>query len=126
MYDNAKAVTAYLRGDRALAAGMFLQGAEEGDIFGAFNYAHCLWRGIGVEKDAAKARSFFSYASELSGGDAQYNLAILYMHGEGCKRDYRKAFFRIEITDKYGKKALTRAYFLDELDGCLNIKEGEK
>ena len=40
--------------------------------------------------------------------------------------DYRKAFFRIEITDKYGKKALTRAYFLDEFDGCLTIKEGEK
>ena len=30
-------------------------------------------------------------------------------------KDFRNAFFRIELTDKYGKKALTRAYFLDEL-----------
>ena len=30
-------------------------------------------------------------------------------------KDFRNAFFRIEIIDKYGKKALTRAYFLDEL-----------
>ena len=37
MYDNAKAVTAYLRGDYVSAAAMFLRGAEEGDAFGAFN-----------------------------------------------------------------------------------------
>ena len=30
-------------------------------------------------------------------------------------KDFRNAFFRIELTDKYGKRALTRAYFLDEL-----------
>ena len=30
-------------------------------------------------------------------------------------KDFRNAFFRIELIDKYGKKALTRAYFLDEL-----------
>ena len=53
MYDNAKAVTAYLHGETEKAAVMFLEGAREGDIFGAFNYAYCLWRGIGVEKDAA-------------------------------------------------------------------------
>ena len=81
---------------------MFLSGAEEGDIFGAFNYAHCLWRGIGIEKDAAAARSFFTFASELSGGDAQYNLAILYMHGEGCKRDYRKAFSHMQTAAELG------------------------
>ena len=102
MYDNAKAVTAYLHGEHERAAAMFLSGAEEGDIFGAFNYAHCLWRGIGIEKDAAAARSFFTFASELSGGDAQYNLAILYMHGEGCKRDYRKAFFHMQTAAELG------------------------
>ncbi len=102
MYDNAKAVTAYLRGDHALAAAAFLEGAEEGDIFGAFNYAHCLWRGIGVEKDAAAARSFFTFASELSGGDAQYNLAILWMHGEGGKKDYRKAFRHMQTAAELG------------------------
>lgn len=102
MYDNAKAVTAYLHGEHERAVAMFLSGAEEGDIFGAFNYAHCLWRGIGIEKDAAAARSFFTFASELSGGDAQYNLAILYMHGEGCKRDYRKAFSHMQTAAELG------------------------
>lgn len=102
MYDNAKAVTAYLHGEKEKAAAMFLDGAEQGDIFGAFNYAHCLWRGIGVEKDAAAARSFFSFASELSGGDAHYNLAILYMHGEGGKKDYRKAFSHMQTAAELG------------------------
>ncbi len=102
MYDNAKAVTAYLRGDHALAAAMFLRGAEEGDVFGAFNYAYCLWRGIGVEKDATAAKSFFSFASELSGGDSHYNLAMLWMHGEGCKRDYRKAFRHMQEAAELG------------------------
>ena len=102
MYDNAKAVTAYLHGEKEKAAAMFLDGAEQGDIFGAFNYAHCLWRGIGVEKDAAAARSFFHFSSELSGGDAHYNLAILYMHGEGGKKDYRKAFSHMQTAAELG------------------------
>ena len=102
MYDNAKAVTLYLRGDHEKAAAMFLEGAEDGDIFGAFNYAHCLWRGIGVSKDPAAARSFFSFAQELVGGDAQYNLAIMWMHGEGGKRDYRKAFRHMQAAAELG------------------------
>ena len=99
MYDNAKAVTAYLHGEHERAAAMFLSGAEEGDIFGAFNYAHCLWRGIGIEKDAAAARSFFTFASELSGGDAQYNLAILYMHGDDLLKVARMS--RTAYLDKF-------------------------
>ncbi len=102
MYDNAKAVTAYLHGEHEKAAEMFLAGARDGDIFGAFNYAYCLWRGIGVERDAASARSFFGFASELSGGDAHYNLAILYMHGEGGKKDYRKAFSHMQTAAELG------------------------
>ena len=102
MYDNAKAVTAYLHGEHQKAAEMFLEGAREGDIFGAFNYAYCLWRGIGTERDAASARSFFSFASELSGGDAHYNLAILHMHGEGGRVDYRKAFSHMQTAAELG------------------------
>ncbi|MBP3605691.1 MAG: sel1 repeat family protein [Clostridia bacterium] len=102
MYDNAKAITAYLHGDREGAAAMFLEGAREGDIFGAFNYAWCLWRGVGVSPDAKAARSFFGFASELSGGDAHYNLAILHMHGEGGRVDYRKAFSHMQTAAELG------------------------
>ena len=102
MYDNAKAVTAYLHGELERAAEMFLTGAREGDVFGAFNYGYCLWRGIGVQKDAASARSFFSFASEMQGGDAHYNLAILFMHGEGGKKDYRKAFSHMQTAAELG------------------------
>ena len=38
--------------------------------------------------------------------------SILNSHADTS--DYRQSFFRIEITDKFGRKALTRAYFLDE------------
>ncbi len=30
-------------------------------------------------------------------------------------KEYRRAYFRLEVVDKYGNRALTRAYYLDEL-----------
>jgi len=51
-----------------------------------------LLRGIGVPKNEPEAKSFFSYAVNMKGGEACYNLAIMYLHGVGVKRDYRKVF----------------------------------
>ena len=91
MYDHGAANTLFLRGEYALAAERYHEGAREGDRFAAFNYGYCLWRGIGVEPDPAEAKSFFVYARDIDGGDAYYNLAMLYLHGEGVPRLYDKA-----------------------------------
>ena len=45
---------------------------------------------------------------------AEFNLENLIKSHENTKA-YRDAYFRLEITDKNGNKALTRAYFFDEL-----------
>ena len=45
---------------------------------------------------------------------AEFDLASLIKSHENTK-PYREAYFRLEITDKNGNKALTRAYFFDEI-----------
>lgn len=86
----AQAHTLYLDGDTTRAAHAYYELAREGDAAAALAYGYCLWRGIGCERSEREAKSFFSFARELEGGDALYNLSLMYMHGEGVARDYKK------------------------------------
>ncbi len=72
------------------AAEMFYDGACLGNAEAAFDYAYCLMKGYGAERDMSGARSFYTFASEMI-GEACYNLAVMYLHGDGAERDYRKA-----------------------------------
>lgn len=90
--EYGRAVVKYLDGSFSEAAEMFRELAREGDILASFNYAHCLWRGIGVEKNVAEAKSFFSFARDMKGGESCYNLAIIYLQGDGITKNYPKAF----------------------------------
>ncbi len=92
MYDKSVADVAFLRGEHSLAASMYLDGARSGDPQASFNYGYCLWRGVGAAYNPKEAKSFFAYASEMEGGESCYNLAMLYMHGEGVVRDYKKTY----------------------------------
>lgn len=92
MFDSARGVTLFLKGDHAGAAELFRRGAEEGDAESAFRYAECLLHGYGAERDPKEAKSFFAFARDLPGGDSLYNLAILSLHGEGVSKNFRKAF----------------------------------
>ncbi|MBQ2794018.1 MAG: sel1 repeat family protein [Clostridia bacterium] len=89
MYDVKTGVVLYLDGRYAEAARHFYEGAAEGDAEAAFHYGYMLLKGIGVEKNPAEAKSFFSFAVGYV-GEAAYNLAVMHLHGEGVKRDYRK------------------------------------
>ena len=91
-YEYGAAVVKFLEGSFSEAAEMFHEGAREGDILASFNYAYCLWRGIGVEKDVREAKSFFAFARDIKGGESCYNLAIIYMQGDGMTKNYPKAF----------------------------------
>ena len=92
MFDKLKADVLFLRGEYEAAAKMYLEGAREGDSLASFNYGYCLWRGIGVEANAEEAKSFFSFSKNMPGGEACYNLAMLYLHGEGVKCNYKLSF----------------------------------
>ena len=90
-FDKARADAAYLRGEYKAFAKMCHEGAREGSEIAAFNYGYCLYRGIGVEKNYSEAKSFFTYARDLEGGEACYNLAIMHMEGQGVTKSYYEA-----------------------------------
>ena len=90
MTDVKTANVLFLDGEYKRAAQMYLDGAKEGDAECAFNYAYCLYKGIGVEADPKSAKSFFVFAKERV-PEASYNLALMYMHGTGVVRNYRTA-----------------------------------
>ncbi len=92
MFDFLSAKVIYMRGEYERAAKLFLEGAREGDAMAAFAYGYCLLYGIGVPCDFGGAKSYFSFARNLEGGEAPYNLAVMYMHGTGVTRNYKKAF----------------------------------
>lgn len=107
MYEKLKADVAFLGGDHELAASLYREGAAEGDELASFNYGYCLLHGLGVAPDPAEAKSFFAFARNMEGGEACYNLAMLYMHGVGVRRNYKTAF----------------AFMRDSADlGCLEAK----
>lgn len=91
MYDKLEADVLYLKEEYERAADMYLEGARDGDALASFNYGYCLWRGIGRDYDPIAAKSYFAFARDIEGGEACYNLAMLYMHGEGVRRDYSTA-----------------------------------
>ena len=102
MFDSARGVTLFLKGDHAGAAELFRRGAEEGDAESAFRYAECLLHGYGTERDPKEAKSFFAFARDLPGGDSLYNLAILSLHGEGVSKNFRKAFSHMSAAGAAG------------------------
>ena len=92
MYEKSVADVKYLECDYEAAAEMYLEGARDGDELASFNYGYCLLLGIGVEKNPAEAKSFFSFARDMKGGEACYNIAMQYLHGDGVPKDYKKAY----------------------------------
>lgn len=102
MYDKNRADVEFLDGNYTVAAEMYHEGAREGEAIAAFNYGYCLWRGIGVPRDPAEAKSYFMFARELEGGDASYNLAMLYLHGEGVVQDFERAIKHMQEAAERG------------------------
>ena len=104
MYEKGRADVEFLKGNYELARNMYLEGARDGDALASYNYGYCLLRGYGGEYNPELAKSYFSFARDLEGGESSYMLAMLYLHGEGVQRDYAKAL-------SYMKSSA--------LDGCI-------
>ncbi len=101
MYDKHADVL-FMRGEYEKAAEIYLEAARDGDIDASFNYGYCLMHGIGVDYDPTEAKSFFAFARDMEGGESCYNLAMLYLHGEGVRRDYRQALRYMRISASQG------------------------
>ena len=102
MYEKSTADVAFMEGDFETAAQMYLEGARDGDALASFNYGYCLWRGLGAPYDPREAKSFFAFARDLEGGEACYNIAMLYLHGEGVAKDYVKSYEYMKISAGQG------------------------
>lgn len=92
MFDFLGAKVVYMRGEYEKAAELFREGAREGDAMAAFAYGYCLLYGIGVPINYPEAKSYFVFARDIEGGEAAYNLAVMYMQGLGVSRNYKKSF----------------------------------
>ena len=101
MYEKLKADVAFLNGEYETAADMYLEGAREGDSLAAFNYGYCLLHGLGREYSPKEAKSYFAFAAGMEGGAAYYNLAMLYLHGEGVSQNFELAhrYMRMSAED---------------------------
>jgi TPR repeat protein len=102
VYEKAVADVEYMQGNYESAAAMYLEGARDGDSLASFNYGWCLWKGIGVSYDPAEAKSFFAFARDMEGGEACYNIAMLYLRGEGVPKDYNKCAEYMKISAEQG------------------------
>ena len=102
MYEKLVADVKFLEGDFESAAQMYLDGAREGDALASFNYGYMLLRGLGVPYNPTEAKSFFAFARDLEGGEACYNIAMLYLHGEGVPKDYVKSYEFMKISATQG------------------------
>ncbi len=102
MFDKLKADVTFINGDHKTSADMFYEGAREGDALAAFNYGYCLLKGLGREYDPQEAKSYFAFARDLEGGDATYNLAMLYLHGEGVAKNFDKALDNMIHSAEHG------------------------
>lgn len=100
--DILAAKSLFMKAEYEEAAELFHELARSGDAEAAFDYGFCLWQGLGVPYDPAEAKSFFSYARDLEGGEACYNLAMLYLHGEGVARNYKTAFNYMVASARHG------------------------
>ena len=92
MFDKAEADAAFIKEEYELAARLYHEGARGGDAYASQSYAYCLMHGLGVERDALEAKSFYAYARNLEGGEAAYNLAMIYLHGVGRAKNFVKAY----------------------------------
>ena len=102
MPDVKEANLLFLDGKKESAAKMYYDGARDGDAECAFNFGYCLLVGAGVEKDEKRAKSFFTYALGLPGGEAAYNLAVMHLHGLGVNRDYKQVYSYMYDSARHG------------------------
>ena len=102
VYEKLKADVAFMNGEYERAASLFLEGAKDGDMLAAYNYAYCLFNGYGVQKDMKAAKSYFSFARDIDGGEACYCLAVMYLMGMGVNKDYKRAISYMEASADKG------------------------
>lgn len=119
MFEKHVADVKFLSGDYSSAAKMYLEGAREGDALASLDYGYCLLNGFGVEKNPTEAKSFFAFAKEMEGGEAAYNLAVMYLHGDGVRKNYKKAYEYMDLSAHLGSVEAQLYLGMAYTSGCM-------
>ena len=85
--DFAKATQAYDAGDYTTARLYWEKLADNYDLAAMRNLGHLYRKGLGVEKDGDRARTYYLAAAKRGFAPAQYNLARMYLAGDGIAFD---------------------------------------
>jgi TPR repeat protein len=91
----------YLKGDYQAAYAEWLPLAELGDAEAQYNLGVMFDQGASVERDLAKAASWYRKAAEQGFRDAQTNLGMMYYQGEGVPTDHSEAsrWFQLAVNN---------------------------
>lgn len=130
-FNSVHADALFLRGRYKEAFHEYHRGATlSHDPRAAFNLAYMYHRGIYLLRDFEKARRYYTFASHMDGGEAEFNLALMMMRGEGDVPDFRAAVAWMKKSaadgcieaEMYLGNAYTLGYVFDPADiECLSM-----
>ena len=89
----------------------------------AYNLGLIYERGLGVEKNHAKASALYQRAANAGIGAAQVNLAMLFAQGKGVIKDNGRALMWLEVARRSGITVST--FILDSLKAKMSPGEVE-
>jgi TPR repeat protein len=110
-----RAYRAYSDGDYERAHGLWLQRAEQGDMAAQINLGALYERGLGVERDQARALEWYRRAAEGGDADAQYQVGLMHELGLGVESDIHEA-------EHWYQRAIDQGYCPGELGDAAEIR----
>ncbi|RGB40147.1 kinase-like domain-containing protein [Rhizophagus diaphanus] len=99
--------------------------AEKGYPGGISRLGYCYDQGIGTEININKACELYQKAANLGHSSSQYNLADMYLYGDGVNKDHNKAFEYSEKSAEAGHSGGIRmlGYCYDYGIGTISDKQ---
>ena len=102
--------------------------AERGNSEFFLSYGEVFYLGLfGCEEDIDKALYWFKKAAQNNNSEAQYNIGMIYLNGEGVKRNHnvaKKWFEKSSLQNHYESNYQLACMYLDEELGMLDQKLG--
>jgi TPR repeat protein len=90
MTDMITANSLFIKGEHKRAFDLYLElVANSANAIAASNVGYMYHRGIGTARNYRKAMAYYEAAAELDGGVAFFNMALMYMRGQGVKVDIK-------------------------------------
>ncbi|CAI4232403.1 unnamed protein product [Auanema sp. JU1783] len=87
---------------RVEAVRRFRNAAEHGNVDAMYNYADCLFDGIGVTSDKMEAFHYWNTAAERGHAASMYSVALCYLKGEGTEKKEESSQYWMKESAKRG------------------------